>query len=117
VIWALVCVCVKKEPRITGGGGPDGERVLHVPVVFPSRSTGSVMSEWTTIRMHLPSVLGQFSVLAGRDGGGGGGIGAYSHASYVKVYATCRLRRIWFSEASGADQRLPWEFEMYAAST
>jgi len=105
------CSTFQKEPRITG---PDGERVLHVPVVFASRSTGSVMSGWTTIRMHLPSVLGQFSVLAGRDGGGT--MGTYSHVSYVKVYATCRLRRVWFSEMSGADQMLPWEFEMYGAS-
>jgi len=37
----------------------------------------------------------------------------FSHASYVKVYATCRLKRIWFSEADSS-QRLPWEFELYA---
>jgi len=37
----------------------------------------------------------------------------FSHVSYVKVYATCRLRRIWFSETDSS-QRLPWEFELYA---
>jgi hypothetical protein len=37
----------------------------------------------------------------------------FSHVSYVKVYATCRLKRIWFSEADSS-QRLPWEFELYA---
>ena len=36
-----------------------------------------------------------------------------SHVSYVKVYATCRLKRIWFSEVDSS-QRLPWEFELYA---
>ncbi|KAF9801811.1 hypothetical protein IEO21_10036 [Rhodonia placenta] len=40
--------------------------------------------------------------------------GTYSYVSYVKVYATCRLRRIWFSE-DGPKQRLPWEFQLYAA--
>jgi len=38
--------------------------------------------------------------------------GAYSHVAYVKVYATCRLRRIWFSEG-GPSKKFPWEFELY----
>lgn len=38
--------------------------------------------------------------------------GAYSHVSFVKVYATCRLRRIWLSEA-GSGQMLPLEFDLY----
>lgn len=42
--------------------------------------------------------------------------GTFSHVSYVKVYATCRLRRIWFSEG-GLQQRLPWEFQLYAADS
>jgi hypothetical protein len=84
--------------------------------------------------MHLPELLSQFSALARvrvSDAGNEeasqsvniaamvlpGGI--YSHASYVKVYATCRLRRIWFSEIRMADrghdeQRMPWEFELCA---
>jgi len=37
----------------------------------------------------------------------------FSHVSYVKVYATCRLKRIWFSEEDSS-QRLPWEFQLYA---
>ena len=39
--------------------------------------------------------------------------GTLSHVSYVKVYATCRLRRIWFSQ-TGATANLPWEFELYS---
>ncbi|KAJ8514643.1 hypothetical protein ONZ45_g7852 [Pleurotus djamor] len=39
----------------------------------------------------------------------------YSHISYVKIYATCRLRRIWFSEGP-ASQQLPWEFELYSVT-
>ncbi|KAF5311113.1 hypothetical protein D9619_007987 [Psilocybe cf. subviscida] len=39
--------------------------------------------------------------------------GPYAHASFVRVYATCRLRRIWFTE-SGPSQKIPWEFELYA---
>jgi hypothetical protein len=37
----------------------------------------------------------------------------FSRISYVKVYATCRLKRIWFSEEDSS-QRLPLEFELYA---
>jgi hypothetical protein len=37
----------------------------------------------------------------------------FSHVSFVKIYATCRLKRIWFSEADSS-QRLPWEFELYS---
>lgn len=40
--------------------------------------------------------------------------GTYSHVSYVKVYATCRMRRMWFSEG-GPQQRLPSEFQLFAA--
>ena len=38
--------------------------------------------------------------------------GSYSHLSYVRVYATCRLRRIWFT-ANGSTQQLPQEFQLY----
>lgn len=38
--------------------------------------------------------------------------GSYSHVAYLKVYATCRLRRIWFSQG-GPSQKAPWEFELY----
>ena len=79
--------------------------------------------------LNLPSLLPHFSSAAlarsDRDGDGddlpsrvAGGprlpAGTYSHVSYVKVYATCRLRRVWFSEG-GPQQRLPWEFQLYAA--
>ncbi|KAG6333927.1 hypothetical protein ID866_5159 [Astraeus odoratus] len=40
--------------------------------------------------------------------------GTYSHLTYVKIYATCRLRRIWLSDsAPGVGVPSPWEFELY----
>lgn len=39
--------------------------------------------------------------------------GTYSHVSYVRVYANCRLRRIWFDD-SDSKQKVPWEFELYS---
>lgn len=41
---------------------------------------------------------------------------SYAATSYVKVYATCRLRRVWFSESRLADTAVPWEFQLYGAS-
>ena len=38
--------------------------------------------------------------------------GSYSHVSFVRVYATCRLRRIWFT-ANSSTQQLPQEFQLY----
>jgi hypothetical protein len=48
---------------------------------------------------------GNFSPLPG---------GPYSHLSYIKIYATCRLRRIWLSDFP-PDSQVPWEFELYGA--
>ena len=42
----------------------------------------------------------------------------FACVTFVKVYANCRLRRIWFSESklsSGAAMHTPWEFQLYAA--
>ena len=130
--------------------------LLHLPLRFPATS-GHLLTTWTTITIHLPSLLPHFSSASlsaaapeardeddedGSDGDVGVGTsdvkpntpytrrskagiegpirqaqvpsGTYSHVSYVKVYATCRLRRIWFSDSGpGPSQNLPWEFQLY----
>jgi hypothetical protein len=40
--------------------------------------------------------------------------GTFAKTIYVKVYATCRLRRIWFAERAPSDTS-PWEFGLYGA--
>lgn len=98
--------------------------LLHLPLSFPAASSRP-LTAWSTIALHLPSLLHQFSSLTITAGASDvesnqnlGTLtfptGHYSHISYVKVYATCRLRRIWFSEA-GPGQKFPWEFELYGA--
>jgi hypothetical protein len=110
--------------------------ILHLPLAFPATSAHP-LTPWCTLSHHLPSLLPHFtshSLLhayntvndAASDDEDGeephtvtapaGSLpgSKFSHVSYVKVYATCRLRRIWFSEM-GAGQRLPWEFQLYAA--
>ncbi|KAI0915994.1 hypothetical protein AcV5_003454 [Taiwanofungus camphoratus] len=124
------CSTFQKEPRVKLANPP----LLHLPLAFPSSSSHPLTS-WCSIALNLPSFLPHFSSAAlarsedeafdhqpheaGRrnstNAARSTGVpsGTYSHVSYVKVYATCRLRRIWFSEG-GPLQRLPWEFQLYA---
>lgn len=39
--------------------------------------------------------------------------GTLGRVTYVKIFANCRLRRIWFSENKRGS--LPWEFALYAS--
>lgn len=115
---------LQKEPNLKLGSPP----LLLLPLSFPPPSSRPLTS-WCTVAINLPSLLPHFSsaALTHEDHEGRASSsslaghratqvpsGVYSHVSYVKVYANCRLRRIWFSEG-GPQQRLPWEFQLYAA--
>ncbi|KAG7095359.1 hypothetical protein E1B28_006118 [Marasmius oreades] len=108
--------------------------LLHLPLNFPSSSSRPLTS-WATITLNIPSFLPYFTALANTDYHSISDDsdlvptsqsiersiilrtlpnGTYSHVSYVRVYATCRLRRIWSSEASPSQSHsVPWEFELY----
>lgn len=100
--------------------------VLHLPLSFPPTSS-RLLTPWSTIALHLPTVMARFStpsVITDHDdeecrGGCSSDpnrtipMGGYSHVSHVRIYATCRLRRIWFGDI-GPSQKVPWEFELYA---
>ncbi|GBE85146.1 hypothetical protein SCP_0703320 [Sparassis crispa] len=125
------CSTFQKQPRLKLANSP----LLHLPLSFPPSSSNPLTS-WCTIAINLPSLLPYFSSATlsrsdeeeheesdddGRPCIGSGGrpntgallpSGPYSHVSYVKIYATCRVRRIWFSE-EGPRQKLPWEFQLY----
>ncbi|KZT71946.1 hypothetical protein DAEQUDRAFT_706187 [Daedalea quercina L-15889] len=129
------CSTFQKEPQLKLGKRP----LLHLPLAFPSLSSRPLTS-WSTVTLNLPSLLPHFSsaslvrkeyehedadqdgTLVSRDmpqgldaiGKAAVPSGTYSHVSYVKVYATCRLRRIYFTE-NGPRQETPWEFGLYAA--
>jgi len=114
----------QKHPRLQLRPNSAFPPLLHLPLSFPSMSS-CPLTAWSTIVLHLPRLLHQFSSLTPTAGESNAELnqnsgtaafpsGHYSHVSYVKVYATCRLRRIWFSEA-GPSQKLPWEFELYGA--
>jgi hypothetical protein len=108
-----------------------------MPLSFPSPSSRP-LTPWSTISIHFPTILLYFSApllhydhqhkseedpesnpwtsTSNPRSSLPSSIpsGTYSHASYVRVYASCRLRRIWFGE-NGPNQKVPWEFELYSA--
>ncbi|KAF8068938.1 hypothetical protein FPV67DRAFT_1097733 [Lyophyllum atratum] len=108
----------QKQPRLSRA--PNAYPLLHLPLAFPPSSSRPLTS-WSTLTLCLPSYLPYFSSpkLTDNDHVVGGAraevpSGAYSHVAYVRVYATCRLRRIWFAEG-GPGQKVPWEFELYGS--
>ncbi|TBU62657.1 hypothetical protein BD310DRAFT_917914, partial [Dichomitus squalens] len=122
------CSTFQKQPKLELGVPPH----LLLPLSCPPSSSRPLTS-WSTNSLNLPSLLPHFSsaALARADeddeepspfspaykyNGGKMQVpsGTLSHVSYVKVYATCRLRIICFSEG-GPQQRLSWEFQSHAA--
>jgi hypothetical protein len=121
----------QKQPQLKPVDTAIRYPLLHLPISFP-RPSPHRLTAWSTIALHLPPLLAQFSslsLLSKADNEGPSSLqpssrtcrtrgrpplANYSHVAYVKVYATCRLRRIWFSE-SGPNQKLPWEFELYCS--
>ncbi|KAJ7599035.1 hypothetical protein C8J56DRAFT_180629 [Mycena floridula] len=88
--------------------------LLHLPFSFPSTSSRP-LTGWSTINLYLPSFMPHFLSMATAEELEDAPVlpsGSYSHVAYLKVYATCRLRRIWFSQG-GPSQKAPWEFELY----
>ncbi|GLB42308.1 putative protein of unknown function (DUF667) [Lyophyllum shimeji] len=111
----------QKQPRLRRSHAQHGYPLLHLPLAFPPSSSRPLTS-WSTVTLHLPSYLPYFSspkligstdnehIARGTRSEVPGG--TYSHVAYVRVYATCRLRRIWFTEG-GPAQTVPWEFNLY----
>ena len=122
--------------------------LLHIPLRFKSTSTSASNSSpsttaWSTIDLDLHAMTRYFALFsqgAGtqRESESGPALptpspipqapaparpipkDAFACVTFVKVYANCRLRRIWFSESkhsssSGVATHTPWEFQLYAA--
>ncbi|KAF9233197.1 hypothetical protein BU15DRAFT_54225 [Melanogaster broomeanus] len=103
--------------------------LLHLPLAFPP-SSSSPLTAWSTVTLNLPKFVPYFASLShsqasseyigdtspAESGGASSQVplpgGAYSHLAFVKIYATCRLRRIWLSD-SAPITGAPWEFELY----
>ncbi|KAK0203669.1 hypothetical protein DFS33DRAFT_1333057 [Desarmillaria ectypa] len=95
--------------------------LLHLPLSFPTASESShLLTAWSTVTLNLPSLMPHFSDMSLLEDNEDTSrplsavpAGAFSHVSYVKIYSTCRLRRIWFSQ-EGPGSELPWEFQLYS---
>jgi len=76
--------------------------VLVVPVRFPWLDE-STLTTWTTVSISLPQFC---SHCTGQE---------YDSIDYVRVYATCRLRRIWFTNRPGLEGagQGGWELGLY----
>ncbi|KAI6129540.1 hypothetical protein EV401DRAFT_2133293 [Pisolithus croceorrhizus] len=106
--------------------------VLHLPLKFPS-SSSNALTAWSTVTVYLPGFIPQFASVSrdqrlrtdasDEDGSTDPSNapspqflpgGAYAHLTHIKIYATCRLRRIWLSDSPpGTGGPTPWEFELY----
>ncbi|PFH50599.1 hypothetical protein AMATHDRAFT_75496 [Amanita thiersii Skay4041] len=112
----------QKQPRLLLSGPSP---LLHLPLSFP-QAASRPLTTWCTLSLNLPFYLRHFSSvqLSPDEGQGSEGYrpnaltqipsGAYSHISYIRIYATCRLRRIWFDE-HGSSHNVPWEFQLYGS--
>ena len=109
---------LQTSPRLHLSRDDTGDKpaLLHLPLSFP-HSSRSILTPWSTVSVHFPSLLPHFSDRSLMDDEeaiiGPGPNGTFSHVSYVKIHATCRLRRMWFSETGSHDQGVPWEFKLY----
>ncbi|KAF9558071.1 hypothetical protein CPC08DRAFT_692495 [Agrocybe pediades] len=129
----------QKAPRLKlNRKKPGHPPLLLLPLSFPSHSS-SRLTPWSIINVHFPSLLPWFSspIIASGDreedtqespesrGWSSNALpntsiipssvptGTYSSVLYVRVYANCRLRRIWFDEKSSANTD-PWEFSLFS---
>ncbi|KAF8496952.1 hypothetical protein JB92DRAFT_2746173 [Gautieria morchelliformis] len=106
------CSTFQTQPSVRTG--PRGSPVLHVPFRFPSPSSRP-LTAWSTISQHIPSLMSRFSSVPPERTSPHAPLpsGQFSHISFVKVYATCRLRRIWFTAEKLDASQEPWEFGLY----
>ncbi|TFK72469.1 hypothetical protein BDN72DRAFT_836248 [Pluteus cervinus] len=118
----------QKQPHLKLSQRPGSLPLLHLPLSFPAQSTHR-LTAWSTIAINLPSLLPYFSSLqptAHEHNPHEANLsnpvplpgGIYSHVSYIRVYATCRLKRVWFSNfgPNHLSHEIPWEFKLYGAS-
>jgi Protein of unknown function (DUF667) len=95
--------------------------LLHIPLSFPPPSSSS-LTTWCTIDVNVAVLLAMFSSVqdAEADASPGRNVlpcATFSSLSYVKVYANCRLRRVWVSHGPPNGNRSqggwPAEFQLF----
>ncbi|KAF8503893.1 hypothetical protein BU17DRAFT_78326 [Hysterangium stoloniferum] len=111
------CSTFQKQPVVVRRSAP-GSPILHVPFTFPPASSRP-LTAWCTVSVHIPGLMSYFTSLPSPSPPPVSSTplpsGQFSHISFIRVYATCRLRRIWFT-ADRLDANEPWEFGLYSRS-
>ncbi|TDL25155.1 hypothetical protein BD410DRAFT_627080 [Rickenella mellea] len=122
------CSTFQKEPNVSTSH-TKRPPVLHLPLCFLDFNKHPLTS-WTTISLDLAALITQFTVLSRKSSSDSEGdenlaqpaapfpSPQFASVSYVKVYANCRLRRIWFSNSRTVNSdELPWEFKLYSSNS
>ncbi|KAK8853224.1 hypothetical protein IAR55_003926 [Kwoniella newhampshirensis] len=129
------CSSFKKSPTIHPHRNPP---LVHLPLTLPKASP-SQLTQWSHVPLNLPSLIALFQTpprpqTHASDEESNGSAprkkrkvadlpsGGFGSVTYLRVYANCRVRRIWFSaegektiEAMGRGVRDEWG--LYAAET
>lgn len=87
--------------------------LLHVPLDI---SPPGCIGPWCTIALNLPTVISHFSSAPCLEGGQrppSVPSGSYACIHYFKVYANCRLRRVWLARSADSLTNQAWEFGLY----
>ncbi|GAA5862047.1 hypothetical protein JCM1840_006919 [Sporobolomyces johnsonii] len=93
-VYLIRCSSWQSQPKAYPAT-PSRPTLLHLPLVFPPASS-ILLTSWTTITLPLPTLLASLPAL------GLSPAGRFTCVVSVEVHATCRLRRIWFSQDAAA---------------
>ncbi|KAG8938782.1 hypothetical protein FRC03_006909 [Tulasnella sp. 419] len=107
---------------------PTSPPVLHLPLRLPSLQSSTTKTPWSTIAIDIRPLLPLFASTHLQKSVRNETIetrqpisriwpsSKFESIAYVKVYATCRLRRIWFSKDGKTDgPHNAWEFGLYGS--
>ncbi|KAG8939778.1 hypothetical protein FRC03_006056 [Tulasnella sp. 419] len=102
--------------------------VLHLPLRLPSLQSSTTKTPWSTIAIDIRTLLPLFASThlqhcvrnetfeTHRTISSIWPSSKFESVAYMKVYATCRLRRIWFSKDVETDgPHNAWEFGLYGS--
>lgn len=112
----------QEEAAIIPGQTPLMLLPLKLPVPPLASALSPTLTSWSTLSIDLRALTSHFSsrelIMSSDDKSSTMGQGVlalrFNSVAYVKVYATCRLRRLWLSEDKEREGvRRPWELELY----
>lgn len=90
--------------------------LLHFPLTFSSPDSFK-LTEWCTLDVNVAACLRSFASIAADVPSTAVALSTFTSISYIKIYANCRVRRLWVSQGTqhrGSNQSgWPAEFQLY----